>query len=157
MTQGNGDGPDDDELGPASGHWAPKEAGDDATAHEGLPALPPASSSPSDEQPIVVTDDSDERPRLVVGVDDSEDEGAALREEVLPEPDLPDGGQQLGPAVASLEIRTPLAELEAFARARVEGLARSGQTERAALAAEALRTAQSALKRVMGALPREVV
>jgi hypothetical protein len=93
---------------------------------------------------------SDEQPIVVVGVD--EDEDAPRR---LPEPDLPRGEGGLADAYAALEIRTPPEELEAFARGRVEALARLGQADRAALSQEALRVAQAALRRAMGALPRE--
>jgi hypothetical protein len=107
---------------------------------------------------------SDEQPVVVFGVDDSDDETPALsthdherEEELLPEPDLPtrqDDGA-LHEAYASLEIRTPPEELDAFTRGRVEALARVGQADRAALAQDALKLAQGALRRVMGALPRE--
>lgn len=169
MTQGNGEG-HEDELGPASGHWSPTKADDpDATVADGpegagdeAPRTPP----PSDEQPVMVVgvDDSDEdapalAAGLVVGVEDSEEDAPALRQqgdEVLPRPDLPtQGTDKLGRAYASLELRTPPEELDAFARARVEALARAGQADRAGLSADALRLAQSALRRAMGALPRE--
>lgn len=133
MTQGNGDNGDDvldaGELGPAA-----------------KPANPP-----SDEQPVVV-----------FGVDDSDDEAKALSptndDELLPEPDLPSRQQDEGAlhdAYANLEIRTPPEELDAFARGRVEAFARLGQGERASRAQDALKMAQGALRRVMGALPRE--
>lgn len=123
-----------DELGPA-----PRESVDaDATSQQ-----------PSDEQPVVV-----------FGVEDSDDGVPALpasgEDEVLPEPDLPVRGDEgLVAAYSSLEIRTPPEELEAFARGRVEALARLGQAERAAIAGEALQMAQAALRRVMGSQPRE--
>lgn len=120
--------------------------GDEAGQDELGPA--PRDPTPSDEQPVVV-----------FGVEDSDDEAPALRandDEVLPEPDLPTrGGDGLADAYSGLEIRTPPEELEAFARGRVDALARLGQADRAAMAAEALQMAQAALRRVMGSLPRE--
>lgn len=131
-TEGEGEGEaqgqaegEDDELGPA----------------------PRAEAAPSDEQPVVV-----------FGVEDSDDEAPVLRgdDEVLPEPDLPTrGGEALAEAYSNLEIRTPPEELDAFARGRVEALARVGQADRAAIAGEALQMAQAALRRVMGSQPRE--
>ncbi|MBX3466227.1 MAG: hypothetical protein KF878_04930 [Planctomycetes bacterium] len=101
---------------------------------------------------------SDEQPVVVFGVEDSDDALPALGDgdERLPDPDLPTGGDSdLAGAYAGLELRTPPAELEAFARGRVEALARAGQVDRAALAGDALAMAQVALRRVMGASPRE--
>lgn len=138
---GNGDDLDATELGPADGELGPADG-------ELGPAARPAAPG-SDEQPVVV-----------FGVDDSDDEAPALPshdDELLPEPDLParqDDGA-LHEAYANLEIRTPPEELDAFARGRVEALARLGQGERASLAQDALKLAQGALRRVMGALPRE--
>lgn len=123
---------------------------DHLDASELGPAAKPA-NPPSDEQPVVVfgVDDSDEGTgTLSSGTDD----------ELLPEPDLPARAQDesaLHDAYANLEIRTPPEELDAFARGRVEALARLGQGERASLAQDALKMAQGALRRVMGALPRE--
>ncbi len=151
MSSGNGHGEakgDVTEEVPALEHDLLDDDADDASDDELGPA--PASDDPrvSDEQPVVV-----------FGVEDSDDEGSALRggdDEVLPEPDLPTrGGDGLVEAYSSLEIRTPPEELDAFARGRVEALARLGQAERAAIAGEALQMAQAALRRVMGSQPRE--
>ncbi|MCO5172113.1 MAG: hypothetical protein M9894_37920 [Planctomycetes bacterium] len=99
---------------------------------------------------------SDEQPVVVFGVEDSDDAIPALAggdgDERLPDPDLPTGE---GADHAGLALRTPPEELEAFARGRVDALARAGQAERAALAGEALAMAQAALRRVMSASPRE--
>lgn len=129
-----------DELGPAPRTDEPARADE--------PAPRAADPTPSDEQPVVV-----------FGVEDSDDEQPVLGgdDEVLPEPDLPTRGGDgaLVEAYSNLEIRTPPEELDAFARGRVDALARVGQAERAALAGEALHLAQAALRRVMGAQPRE--
>ena len=54
-----------------------------------------------------------------------------------------------------LTIRTPIAEFESYAGARTEALVRLGKTEEAEIAALALRLGADALRRVMGALPRD--
>ncbi len=145
-TPGNGHGDVTEEVPALDGDLVDDG---DASAEASVDELGPARPTPSDEQPVVV-----------FGVEDSDDGAPALPaggdDEVLPEPDLPvrDDDGLVG-AYSSLEIRTPPEELDAFARGRVEALARLGQADRAALMGDALQMAQAALRRVMGSQPRE--
>ncbi len=78
-------------------------------------------------------------------------------DEIFPPPDLPLGDRSgdLDAAFDQLEIRTPPEELEAYARARVEALVRTGQGERAQRLDAARGLALAAVRRAMGATPRE--
>jgi hypothetical protein len=78
-------------------------------------------------------------------------------DEIFPPPDLPLGDRSgdLDTAFDQLEIRTPPEELEAYARARVEALVRTGQGERAQRLDAARGLALAAVRRAMGATPRE--
>lgn len=88
---------------------------------------------------------------------------AALRpvgadtDEIFPPPDLPLGDRSgdLDAAFDQLEIRTPPEELEAYAQARVDALVRTGQGERAQRLDLARGLALAAVRRAMGATPRE--
>lgn len=61
-------------------------------------------------------------------------------------------GPELDPrrAYEVLEIRTPLEEFDAYARARIETLARLGEAERAEITAAALELGRRAIARVTG-------
>lgn len=101
-------------------------------------------------------------PPVIVAPEALESE-AALRpvgadtDEIFPPPDLPIGDRSgdLDTAFDQLEIRTPPEELEAYARARVEALVRTGQGERAQRLDAARGLALAAVRRAMGATPRE--
>ncbi len=101
-------------------------------------------------------------PPVIVAPEALESE-AALRpvgadtDEIFPPPDLPLGDRSgdLDAAFDQLEIRTPPEELEAYARARVEALVRTGQGERAQRLEAARGLALAAVRRAMGATPRE--
>ncbi|MBL4845779.1 MAG: hypothetical protein JKY65_09650 [Planctomycetes bacterium] len=101
----------------------------------------------SEEQPMLVVGPSDEAQSLPdEPIDDGSDEVAALEFSR----DTPLRG-----AYEYLEIRTPIAEFESYARARTEALVRLGDSREAEIAALAMSLGTSALRRVMGAIPKE--
>ena len=93
--------------------------------------------------------------------DASDDQPMLLVAPAAPAPPFSPGGLpsadagELQEAYECLQIRTPIQEFEAYARARCETLVRLGDKERAELAAAALRLGQNALRGVMGAVPKE--
>lgn len=105
-------------------------------------------------------DASEEQPLLVVS---QSDEAASLPAEPAAEDD-PSGEVSTRPretplrgAYEYLEIRTPIAEFESYARARTEALVRLGDSKDAEIAALAMNLGTEALKRVMGAIPKETL
>jgi hypothetical protein len=82
---------------------------------------------------------SKEHPSDIAAIEDEGDE---------PLPDSPDADARR--AFEVLEIRTPLEEYESYVRARIDTLARLGDTERAGLTAEALEIGRKAIARVTG-------
>jgi hypothetical protein len=83
--------------------------------------------SAKEGDPIVVSTDSD------IGMTEGDDETLDPRK-----------------AYEVLEIRTPVEELETYGKARIETLARLGETEKSQLTASALDLARRALARVTG-------
>jgi|SRR5581483_7360025 len=83
---------------------------------------------------------SKEHPSDIAAIEDEGDE---------PLPEEPHG---LDPrrAYEMLEIRTPLEEFEGYVRARIDTLARLGDSEKAGLTAEALDLGRRAIARVTG-------
>lgn len=96
-------------------------------------------ASDADPEAAAADDDSKEAPRAEV----SSATAKRLRE------------TPLRGAYEYLTIRTPIAEFESYAGARTEALVRLGKTEDAEVAALAMRLGADALRRVMGALPKE--
>jgi hypothetical protein len=102
----------------------------------------------SEEQPMLVVSQSDEAVSLPVDstTDDPSDEISTRPRET-----------PLRGAYEYLEIRTPIAEFESYARARTEALVRLGDSKDAEIAALAMNLGTEALKRVMGAIPKETL
>ena len=101
----------------------------------------------SEEQPMLVVGPSDEVKALPEAPpEDGSDEGSALAHKR----DTPLRG-----AYEYLEIRTPIAEFESYSRARTEALVRLGDSKEAEVAALAMNLGTEALRRVMGAIPKE--
>lgn len=134
-------------------------------AGEHDPASAPADPSPADAARAAAAAAHAQTPAwppVIVAPDALESE-AALRpvgadtDEIFPPPDLPLGDRSgdLDTAFDQLEIRTPPEELEAYARARIEALVRTGQGERAQRLDAARGLALAAVRRAMGATPRE--
>lgn len=98
----------------------------------------------SEEQPLMVVSPSDEAESLPES--DASDE-APVRPRETP----------LRGAYEYLQIRTPIAEFESYARARTEALVRLGDSKDAEIAALAMNLGTEALKRVMGAVPKETL
>jgi len=79
-----------------------------------------------------------------------------LSDQPAPPPEAaasPAGRQPTSP-FDCLDISTPLEELEAFARARIEALVRTGDAEGAERAGAALELGRRALRDVLGGGPR---
>lgn len=109
---------------------------EDALPDDDAPALrraPPASPSaaPQSLSPK-------ESPSDIAAVEDEGDEP------------LPESSLDPRRAYEVLEIRTPLEEFESYVRARIDTLARLGDSEKAGLTAEALELGRKAIARVTG-------
>lgn len=119
---------------------------------------PPPPSEDSSEDFGGPEDASEEQPMLVVS---QSDETAGLPAEADPDPSDEFSTRPretpLRGAYEYLEIRTPIAEFESYARARTEALVRLGDSKDAEIAALAMNLGTEALKRVMGALPKETL
>ncbi len=105
---------------------------EDATPEGDAPALRRAPSS------LPGHDSAKEHPSDIAAVEDEGDEP------------LPDAALDPRRAYEVLEIRTPLEEFESYVRARIDTLARLGDTERAGITAEALELGRKAIARVTG-------
>jgi len=128
------------ELQPAP----PREDSEDSAEDFGGP------EDASEEQPLLVVSQSDEAASLPdesAGSDPDPSDEVATRPRETP----------LRGAYEYLEIRTPIAEFESYARARTEALVRLGDSQDAEIAALAMNLGTEALKRVMGALPKETL
>ena len=101
----------------------------------------------SEEQPMLVVSPSDEAASLPDESDSDASDEVSTRPRETP----------LRGAYEYLEIRTPIAEFESYARARTEALVRLGDSKDAEIAALAMNLGTEALKRVMGALPKETL
>lgn len=101
-------------------------------------------------------DASEEQPFLVVS---PSDEAASLQDDPDPSDEFLTRPREtpLRGAYEYLEIRTPIAEFESYARARTEALVRLGDSKDAEIAALAMNLGTEALRRVMGALPKETL
>lgn len=125
---------DDEETGQLPAPQLPEPADDDAAGTSDEPII--YRSGESDEGPALGWEPGTNGDRP--GADHGQDEIVA-----------PTRRSELQDAYDCLGIRTPLEELEAFARGRLEALVRAGEPERAQLAREAQELGLEALRRVM--------
>ncbi|MEZ0230369.1 MAG: hypothetical protein ACAI25_17230, partial [Planctomycetota bacterium] len=109
---------------------------EDATPDGDAPALRRAPLSATSGGPG--HDSAKEHPSDIAAVEDEGDEP------------LPEASLDPRRAYEVLEIRTPLEEFESYVRARIDTLSRLGDSERAAVTAEALELGRRAIARVTG-------
>lgn len=151
-------GDDSDELGPAPAEAQgedelagelPEDEDDGEGGHVRLGGFADDADAAAQPEPPArfggPDDDSAEHPMLIA---DESDEARPLAASPAAEPAA--APSELRGAYECLELRTPLAELEAFARARVDALVRVGDAERAERTQGALRLGLRALREVMG-------